>query len=97
MCVKRSGTWAIFLRAFRVPPINFNFTSAPYSYSSRYQRRYIGLVVVESIAKQRVEQGEKKEKISQVHGIHIKMGNVYRNSFKNIDERGPFRDIFLER
>jgi hypothetical protein len=24
----------------------------------------------------------KNEKISQVHGIHIKMRNVYRNSFK---------------
>jgi hypothetical protein len=26
---------------------------------------------------------EKKEKIGQVHGMHMKMGNVYRNPFKN--------------
>jgi len=82
MCGKRSSTWANSLRAFRVPPINFNFTSAPFSYSSRYQRRCIGLVVVESVAKWRVERKGKKEKISQEYGIHIKMGNVYRNSFR---------------
>jgi hypothetical protein len=38
----------------------------------------------------------KKKKISQVHGMHIKVGNVYRNSFnKNPEERGPFRDIIF--
>ena len=60
--VKRSGTWAIFLRAFRVPPFNFQFTSSPYSYSSRYQQRCIDLVVVQSVAKRRVEKKGRKGK-----------------------------------